>query len=64
MSKNNDKSYTTRASAHGFDYQPLIPTTFDMTLEEAKKDVELWRIFADTVGGDAIIVHKTHGIIE
>ncbi len=27
-----------------------------MTLEEAEADVRFWRSYADTVGGDAIIV--------
>lgn len=52
------KNYTTRASAHGLSYLPLHPTKFDMTLDEAKAEVERWRAYADTVGGDAIIVKR------
>ncbi len=54
-----ERCYTTRSSAHGFPYVPnCIPEVFDMTLEEAEEDVERWRVFADTVGGDAIIVKR------
>jgi hypothetical protein len=34
-----------------------------MTLKEAQFDVEFWRCFADTVGGDALIVRKDGTII-
>lgn len=39
-------------------YLPLNPTEFNMTLEEAEADVERWRCYADTVGGDAIVVKR------
>jgi hypothetical protein len=52
------REYTTRASAHGMAYMPLSPNTFNMTLEEAEADVRFWRAYADTVGGDAIIVKR------
>ena len=52
------RDYTTRASAHGMAYLPLTPTEFSMTLEEAQSDVEFWKAYADTVGGDAIIVKR------
>ena len=52
------REYTTRASAHGMAYMPLEPEMFDMTLDEAKADVRFWRAYADTVGGDAIIVKR------
>jgi hypothetical protein len=29
-----------------------------MTLEEAEADVRFWRSYADTVGGDAIVVER------
>lgn len=29
-----------------------------MTLEEAEADVPFWRCYADTVGGDAIVVER------
>lgn len=51
------RCYTTRSSAHGSDYVPLsTPERFEMTLAEAEADVLHWRAFADTVGGDAIVV--------
>lgn len=51
------RRFTTRSSAHGSDYVPLSnPERYDMTLEEAEADVRFWRAYADTVGGDAIIV--------
>jgi hypothetical protein len=62
---NAKKNYTTRSSAHGSPFVPLAtPEVFEMTLEEAREDVRNWRSFADTVGGDAIIVHKELGIVE
>lgn len=58
-----ERNYTTRSSAHGSDYVPnSIPETFNMTYEEAKNDVHFWRIYADTVGGDAIIIKNPNGI--
>ena len=51
----SEKKYTVRSSAHGSDYLPLKPKEFNMTYEEAEKDVAFWRSYADTVGGDAII---------
>lgn len=51
------RRFTTRSSAHGSDYVPLSnPERYDMTLDEAEADVRFWRAYADTVGGDAIIV--------
>lgn len=53
------RDYTTRSSAHGSAYVPLCePETYNMTLAEAEADVLFWRSFADTVGGDAIIVKR------
>ena len=53
------REYTTRSSAHGSPFVPLCtPETFNMTLAEAEVDVEFWRCYADTVGGDAIIVRN------
>jgi hypothetical protein len=51
-----ERCYTTRSSAHGSNYIAAEPETFNMTLEEAEADVKFWRSYADTVGGDAIIV--------
>ena len=60
-----DRNFTTRTSAHGSGFVPNgEPEVFNMTLEEARKDVLFWRSYADTVGGDAIIVHKYLGEIE
>ena len=53
------RDYTTRSSAHGSPYVPLSnPETYNMTLEEAEADVRWWRAYADTVGGDAIVVQR------
>lgn len=53
------RRFTTRSSAHGSDYVPLSqPEVFNMTKEEAEADVRFWRVYADTVGGDAIVVEK------
>jgi len=58
-SSTDERAYTTRSSAHGSGYVPNSnPENFDMTLAEAEADVHFWRIFADTVGGDAIIVKR------
>ena len=59
-----ERAYAVRASAHGLDYQPKNPARFDMTLAEAEADVRHWRSFADTVGGDAIIVRKPDSFTE
>ncbi len=56
--KAESKNYTTRASAHGMAYMPIEPKIFNMTLAEAEADVRFWRAYADTVGGDAIIVKR------
>lgn len=53
-----ERRFTTRTSAHGSGYVPLEPEMFTMTMEEAEADVAFWRVYADTVGGDAIIVEK------
>lgn len=54
-----ERKYTTRTSAHGSDYVPNSnPEKFDMTLEEAQADVAFWKSYADTVGGDAIIIER------
>ncbi len=59
MNQNMNRCYATRSSAHGSGYVPnSTPETFDMTLEEAEADVRFWRIYADTVGGDAIICKR------
>lgn len=56
-SDSSERCYTTRSSAHGSGYVPLSnPERFEMTLAEAEADVIKWRSFADTVGGDAIVV--------
>ncbi len=53
------RRFTTRSSAHGSDYVPLSsPERYEMTLEEAEADVRFWRCYADTVGGDAIVVER------
>lgn len=53
------RRFTTRSSAHGSDYVPLSnPERYEMTLEEAEADVRFWRAYADTVGGDAIVVER------
>lgn len=53
------RRFTTRSSAHGLDYVPLSnPERYDMTLEEAEADVRFWIAYADTVGGDAIVVER------
>ena len=57
-----DKSYTVMFSAHGSKYTPT-PEVFNMTLKEAREDVRLWISRADTIGGDAIIVHKNGNIV-
>jgi len=58
---NECRDYTTRSSAHGSDYVPLsTPERFSMTQKEAEADVRFFRAYADTVGGDAIIVKRTN----
>ncbi len=52
----NNRKYAIRFSAHNSNYLPLKPKIFNLTLNEAKKQVEEWQVRADTVGGDAIIV--------
>ncbi len=52
------REYTTRSSAHGSGFVPNNPEVFNKTLQEAEADVLWWRCYADTVGGDAIIVRK------
>jgi hypothetical protein len=65
MEINKDRRFTTRSSAHGSNYMPnRTPEVFNMTFEEAETDVDFWRIFADTVGGDAIIAEKTEDGIK
>ena len=54
----NDRRFTTRSSAHGSDWVAFNPEIFNMTREEAEADVKWWRSYADTVGGDAIVVEK------
>lgn len=56
-----ERCFTTRSSAHGSGYVPNEPEVFSMTLEEARKDVAFWRCYADTVGGDAIVVRQLNG---
>jgi hypothetical protein len=51
-----ERVYAVRASGHGLGYQPQNPRRFDMTLAEAEAEVRRWRILADTIGGDAIVV--------
>lgn len=63
------KIYTTRSMAH-FDLPPekyvpnRTPERFDMTYDEAVKDVNWWRNHACTVGGDAIVVRNDGKIFE
>ncbi len=59
----NPRRFTTRTSAHGSDFVALKPEIFNMTREEAVKDCDFWRSYADTVGGDAIIVENINGLI-
>lgn len=61
VTNTEERCYTTRSSAHGSEYVPLSnPERFDMTLAEAEADVAHWKSFADTVGGDAIVVRDPH----
>ena len=57
------RRFTTRTSAHGSDFVALKPEVFNMTKEEAEKDCNFWRCFADTVGGDAIVVENINGLV-
>jgi hypothetical protein len=60
----NPRRFTTRSSAHGSDYvKEHEPERFTQTREEAEQEVKRWRIFADTVGGDAIVVENINGFI-
>lgn len=59
------RRFTTRSSAHGSDYVPLSnPERYEMTLEEAEADVRFWRAYADTVGGDAIVVERPNAEVR
>lgn len=62
-------TYTTRSMAHfalpiaqyvanNMDENGNHYDIFDMTLEEAILDVDWWRGYADTVGGDACVVRN------
>jgi len=54
------RKYTTFTSAHGSNFVPdCVPPIFNLTLSEAYAEVLRWRIVADTVGGDAIIVEES-----
>lgn len=58
------RRYTTRSSAHGSGFVPhCSPERFEMSMGEAVQDVLSWRIKADTVGGDAIVVESLNGLL-
>ncbi len=60
----NPRRFTTRTSAHGSGYvKECEPERFTQTRQEAEAEVKRWRIHADTVGGDAIIVENINGLI-
>jgi len=52
------QKYAVRYSAHGMAYLPLKPLKFNLSLEEAIEECKNWASYADTVGGDSIIVEK------
>jgi hypothetical protein len=57
-----ERRFITFSSAHGFPFVPdTDPPVFNQTLEEAEAEVIRWRIHADSVGGDAIVVEATKG---
>lgn len=55
------KEYAVKASGHGSAYRFNGPPTPLQTLKEAVKDARRWILIADTIGGDAIVVHIPSG---
>lgn len=53
------REYAIRTSGHGSGYVASEPERFNLTFDEAVKEVKRWRIVGDTIGGDAIVVHKS-----
>ena len=58
------RRFTTRSSAHGSNYvKESEPERFTQTKQEAENECIRWRLVADTVGGDAIVVENINGLV-